>query len=255
MMTTTELSLHSRSRRTLLRGVLASMVLLLCCSGDAQAQWGFGPFGGFGWGFAHPYTPPSVRMLDQRANVRAGMDQEALNRTSLSTPDRFDYRRQQVSMQQRYDVSSTRGMEVARAGRGTPIPGSRASEAGRPTPPPPNQAAAVARPVLEITSFVNQQDQLVWPSDAPVSGDLITKRDQADEAIHEVVQEYRAMNGAQINTVATAREDLIAYGQPALQYLRETSTARVADTFHLFLLSLYDSLAQAAEQGINAQDR
>jgi hypothetical protein len=55
--------------------------------------------------------------------------------------------------------------------------------------------------------------------------------------------------------VASAREALIAYGQPALQYLRETSTARVADTFHLFLLSLYDSLAQAAERGIAGQTR
>ncbi|WP_152053579.1 hypothetical protein [Tautonia marina] len=254
-MTTTAPETSTRSRRTILRGVLASMALLICCAGQAEAQWGFGPFGGFGWGFARPYTPPSVNMLNERANVRAGMDQEALNRTSLSTPDRFDYRRQQVSMQQRYDVSSTRGMEVARAGRGTPIPGTRASATERPTPPVANQPPAVERPILEITSFVNQQDRLVWPSDAPVSGDLITKRDQADEAIHEVVQEYRAMNAAQINTVASAREDLIAYGQPALQYLRETSTARVADTFHLFLLSLYDSLAQAAEQGIASQTR
>jgi hypothetical protein len=254
-MTTTEPRIHARSRRTLIRGVLASFVLVACASGQAEAQWGFGPFGGFGWGFPHPYTPPSVNMLNNRANVRAGMDQEALNRTSLSTPDRFDYRRQQVAMQQRYDVSSTRGMQVARAGRGTPIPGTRASAAGRPTPPPGDQPAPVERPILEITSFVNQQDQLVWPSDAPVSGDLITRRDQADDAIHEVVLEYRAMNAARINTVATAREALIGYGQPALQYLRENSTARVADTFHLFLLSLYDSLAQAAERGINTQDR
>ncbi|MEW4568378.1 hypothetical protein AB1L88_10975 [Tautonia sp. JC769] len=254
-MTTTEPRNAARPRRTPLRGVLAAFVLVICGAGQAEAQWGFGPFGGFGWGFAHPYTPPSVNMLNQRANVRAGMDQEALNRTSLSTPDRFDYRRQQVSMQQRYDVSSTRGMEVARAGRGTPIPGSRPSANGRPGPPPIDQPAAVARPILEITSFVNQQDQLVWPSDAPVSGDLITKRDEADDAIHEVVLEYRAMDGARINTVATAREALIGYGQPALQYLRENSTARVADTFHLFLLSLYDSLAQAAERGVNAQDR
>ena len=43
-----------------------------------------------------------------------------------------------------------------------------------------------------------------------------------------------------------ARSKLVEYGRPALQYIRENSTPRVADTFHLFLLSLYDSLAQAA---------
>ena len=34
-------------------------------------------------------------------------------------------------------------------------------------------------------------------------------------------------------------------GGPALQYVRTHETPRVADTFHLFLLSLYESLAQA----------
>lgn len=246
-MTTLEPRLHSRSRRTLLRGVLGALLLLICSAGQAEAQFGFGGFGGFGWGM-YPYTPPSVNAINQRANIRSGMDQEALNRTSLGTPDRFAYRREAVSMQQRYDVSSMRGMDVARAGRGTPMPSSPGNGGSRRPQQAPEQA--VSRPALEITSFVNNQDQLVWPSDAPVSGDLIGKRDVADEAVHGVVEEYRAMNFARINTVANAREALIGYGQPALQYLRENSTARVADSFHLFLLSLYDSLAQAAEQGV-----
>lgn len=247
-MTTTEARPRPRSRRTLLRGFLGALLLLICSSGQAEAQFGFGGFGGgFGWGFPHPYTPPSVSAINQRANVRSGMDQEALNRTSLGTPDRFAYRREAVSMQQRFDVNSMRGTNEARAGRGTRSPGAPGNAGGGSAP-----QGAVARPSLEITSFVNTQDQLVWPSDAPVSGDLIGRRDEADEAIHGVVEEYRAMNFAQINTVASAREALIGYGQPALQYLRENSTARVADSFHLFLLSLYDSLAQAAERGVES---
>jgi hypothetical protein len=46
--------------------------------------------------------------------------------------------------------------------------------------------------------------------------------------------------------VAESRQRLIDYGQPALRYVREHETARIADGFHGFLLSLYDSLAQAA---------
>ncbi len=43
-----------------------------------------------------------------------------------------------------------------------------------------------------------------------------------------------------------ARSKLVDYGRPALEYIRDNSTPRIADTFHLFLLSLYDSLGQAA---------
>ena len=39
--------------------------------------------------------------------------------------------------------------------------------------------------------------------------------------------------------------ELIDYGQPALQEIRTQATPAIADTFHRFLLSLYDSLAQA----------
>jgi hypothetical protein len=246
-------------RRARARVSIAALALVLFASSKAEAQFGFG---GMGWGygaFLHPYTPPSVSTLDRVAVTRAGMDQEALNRTSLSTPDRFDYRRQQVAMQQRYDISSMRGIDVDRRRRGTPIPGTRATpgdvaNAAEPVNAPGQQQAA-ARPVLDLASFVNSSDQVVWPADAPISGDLVNQRDRADSAIKEVVQEERAMGFASISTVAGARQALLDYGQPALQFVRETSTARVADTFHLFLLSLYDSLAQVAERSVAQQGR
>lgn len=201
----------------------------------------------------HPYTPPSVSTLDRVAVTRAGMDQEALNRTSLKTPDRFEYRREQVSMQQRFDVQSMRGIDVDRRGRGTPIPGTRASNAqiaGAAEPVNiPASAPAAARPFLSVASFLNEAGKIVWPADAPISGDLAQQRDKADAAVKAVAQEEQAMGFARIDTVANARQSLIGYGQPALQFVRENSTARIADTFHLFLLSLYDALAQAAERG------
>ena len=42
-----------------------------------------------------------------------------------------------------------------------------------------------------------------------------------------------------------ARQKLLDYGRPALKYVRTHETPRVADSFHGFLLMLYDSLAQA----------
>jgi hypothetical protein len=49
--------------------------------------------------------------------------------------------------------------------------------------------------------------------------------------------------------VAEARQKLLDYGRPALHYVKAHETPRVADSFHGFLLSLYDSLAQAALSG------
>ena len=46
--------------------------------------------------------------------------------------------------------------------------------------------------------------------------------------------------------MTTTRQKLLDYGQPALHFMRTHTTPRVAETFHLFLLSLYESLAQAA---------
>jgi len=51
---------------------------------------------------------------------------------------------------------------------------------------------------------------------------------------------------ASLSTVTQARQKLLDYGRPALKEIRQSATPRIADTFHLFLLSLYESLAQAA---------
>ena len=51
---------------------------------------------------------------------------------------------------------------------------------------------------------------------------------------------------ASITMVTIARERLLNYGRPALREIRATATPRIADSFHMFMLSLYESLAQAA---------
>ena len=105
---------------------------------------------------------------------------------------------------------------------------------------------AVPRPVVPIGSFFNASRMLVWPSDAPVAGDLIVKRDISDQACLEVADLVDKHGSAPITTVTSTRQKLLDYGQPALHFMRTHTTPRVAETFHLFLLSLYESLAQAA---------
>jgi hypothetical protein len=61
-----------------------------------------------------------------------------------------------------------------------------------------------------------------------------------------VLDETKQNGAASIASVADARQKLLDYGRPALQEVRTNNTPRVSDTFHLFLLSLYEALAQAA---------
>jgi len=232
--------------RLIRRAALIGGVLALALAGRAEAQFGFGH--GFGFGiYARPYTPPSVKMLNRVAATRAGMDQEALNRTSQSAPDRYAYRERQVALQQRYDIESGRSLSSNYGPRSVPI--SREAQNRREAQRARAEARGPSRRVEPITQFVNEQNQVVWPADAPVSGELGSLRDQADQEIQEVAVEYRATNSSSIDTVADARQALLDYGRPALQFVRENSTAAVADTFHVFLLSLYESLAQAARDG------
>ncbi len=51
---------------------------------------------------------------------------------------------------------------------------------------------------------------------------------------------------ASVSSAAFARQKLLDYGRPALQEIRSSSTPAISDAFHMFLLSLYDSLAQSA---------
>ena len=100
-------------------------------------------------------------------------------------------------------------------------------------------------PSLPLASFYNADGHIVWPGDAPIAGDLKGKRSEFDQASEAVLAELKKSGVASIATVTDARQKLLDYGRPGLQYVRAHETPRVADTYHLFLLSLYESLAQA----------
>jgi hypothetical protein len=111
---------------------------------------------------------------------------------------------------------------------------------------PTAATVAGARPIVPLTSFYNDKGQLVWPGDAPIAGDLKEKREAFEKACRAVLDEVKKNGVASIASVTEARQKLLEYGRPALKYVKEHETPRVADSFHGFLLSLYDSLAQAA---------
>ncbi len=122
----------------------------------------------------------------------------------------------------------------------------------RPQPAPPPSSTETTggstprRPVVPINRFFGPARVLIWPSDAPVEGDLITRRNTSDQAclaVADLVEKYRS---APITTITYARQRLLEYGQPALKVIRSQTTPLVAEGFHQFLLSLYDSLEAAA---------
>jgi hypothetical protein len=105
---------------------------------------------------------------------------------------------------------------------------------------------AQARPVVPLASFYNAQHQFIWPGDAPTADALKDQRVIAEQASLAVLDEARKNGVASIAAVTDARQKLLDYGRPALKYVRTHETPRVADSFHGFLLELYDALAQAA---------
>ena len=105
---------------------------------------------------------------------------------------------------------------------------------------------ARSKPVVPLSSFYNAQNQLAWPGDAPTTDNLKEKSTIVDQASLAVLDEAKKNGVASVAAVTEARQKLLDYGRPALHYVRAHETARLADTFHVFLLELYDSLAQAA---------
>jgi len=110
----------------------------------------------------------------------------------------------------------------------------------------PAAAAAAPTPTVPLGSFFDASRKLVWPTESPIGGDLKEKRDVSDQASLAVLQETLRQTTASVSSVTYARQKLIDYGQPALQEIRLQATPVIADSFHNFMLSLYNALYQAA---------
>jgi hypothetical protein len=206
----------------------------------AQAQWGFGGggfgWGGFGWGLGFNSVPKPESFLYQKAITDSMRDTHIPTRDAYANnPNSYINHVRDNGFVDRYDVERREAAEYRRAARR--IGNAAAIQTAMTVP---NQV-----PMLPLSSFYNPQSELVWPGDAPTAGDLKEKRDLFDRASQEVLAETRKNGVASVAAVTDARQKLLDYGRPGLQYVRTHATARIADSYHLFLLSLYESLAQA----------
>jgi len=205
------------------------MAALFLGTTPARAQFGFGGLGGgFGYGFGFGNVPHPEGIINQIAGITASRGYQGPTRTPYKGDanayfnhvrdngfvDRYNPDRREPSYY-RYVPTTAR-------------------------------VATPEKPLIPLASFYDPQGQLAWPADSPTSGELKEKRATFDQASHVVLDESKKSGVASMATVTEARQKLIDYGRPALQYVRGHETARLADTFHLFLLSLYESLAQAA---------
>jgi hypothetical protein len=219
--------------------VLGAMVLSLY-PGEAQAQWGTGY--GWGWGgFGFRNVPSPTNYLNQHALTRAAAGAPARPSHSpyANSSNAYFNRIRDNGFVSHYDVRRRQAPEYQ------PVPTAPRARAGAAEPQPAPLAAA-SDLIPPLASFFNEAQQLVWPNDSPTAGDLKEKRAVSDQAALAVLEETKRQVTATMSSVTHARQKLIAYGQPALQEVRSRATPAIADTFHRFLLSLYDSLGQAA---------
>jgi hypothetical protein len=226
---------------------VAIAALVALSAGEARAQFGFG---GYGFGFNSPgtiYGAQTTGMLNSWAlqnGAKATMGPVQDN-VYANNPNAYINHLHDEGYLDKYDVGTRREIEasVGRYSDGPPPSYYRTVSQPGPARPAPAQPTA---PVVPLSSFFDRYQKLIWPGGSPDFGDLAAKRIAADLACLGVLNDYNLRGLAQVGTVTEARSKLVEYGRPALQYIRDNSTPRVADTFHLFLLSLYESLAQAA---------
>ena len=234
--------------------IAAAMLLLSACGGRAEADFGYGF--GFGMGFHNPQ--PDVDFINSWS-LQRGAAAAANRPRALTAPARS--RSRDEGFMERYDLATREAMvnRIARNPRqqmSTVNPGGLRPGARPDVPPAPPilrepqaaPAAPVPRAVL-LGNFFDRGRRLAWPADAPATGDLARLRGAADRAILSVLDELDAGGSAHPSNVTHARDLLLDYGRPALEYAREHSTPAMADSFHAFLLSLYSNLGLAATAG------
>ena len=203
---------------------------------------------GFGFGFQNnAYQDTQFLHSWSLQNAAAA----AANRPQPLTAPRFQVRDE--GFLERYDLATREAMvnRVARnPGREMGAVGSTAARPATPTPraprPPQPVAAPEPSPAVLLANFFDRDRRLVWPTIAPITGDMGKKQEIADRAILAVLNEYDLQGLAHLSNVTQARERLLDYGRPALDFIRQQTTPAMADSFHVFLLSLYSNVGLAA---------
>lgn len=222
----------ARWRRRWGRLALVGLVVLvshLAAPQKAQAQFGLG----FGFGFMD--RPMSVENIYSRANM-AGSYAYSTRQQNLTAPAPV----RDLGFSMRNNVESRSELEAR-------VATERRQRSQAQATPAPAPAVAPPTPVLPLAGFFDEYGKLVWPADSPVAGDLKAKRDTSDKATTTVMNEVKARGTAPLGMVTDARNLLLDYGRPALRIVRDKQTPVLAESFHVFLNALYESLGQAAQ--------
>jgi hypothetical protein len=208
--------------------------VLIFGSNRAQAIFDMG----FGWGMGLMHQVPSpTGFLNQHALIAAGRGPQGPSRTPYAgNPNAYFNRIRDNGFVPHYDVRRRRAPTYRAESMAS------LGNTNRVEPQP----AAATNPVVPLGHFFDAGKRFVWPGDSPSNGDLSAKRDASDQAMLAVLEETKQQTTASIASVVDARQKLLDYGRPALQEIRAQATPPVADGFHRFLLSVYDSLELAA---------
>jgi hypothetical protein len=219
--------------------ICGSGLVAWMAGGEAKAQFGFDYGLGMGFGLGHQ-TPASVDFLNDHALAR-GAAAAASRPQNLRAPIPVS---KDVDFFNRYDVETRMSMEEGIARRRMAYRAPTTTTRNQAPPVASNPPPRPSRPRVPLASFFDTARRLVWPADAPTHGDFAAKKSASDAKTLELLEELERKGYARISTAADARTMLLNYGQPALQYLRDTTTPRLSDAFHIFLMSLCDSIGQ-----------
>jgi hypothetical protein len=217
--------------------------LIVILSGHARAQWGMG----MGWGMMGVPESSSTRFLNDHAKARipsAAARQSRTHSPYAGNSNSYLNRVRDNGFVSHYETRTRRAPSY-QPERAASL-GNVGRTASRSAPASAKAEAEATRPIIPLKDFFDAAQRLIWPQESPVEGEFREKRDLSDRAGSAVLEQVKAYGSAPVTSVTTAREKLIDYGRPALTHLRATATPPIADGFHRFLLSLYDSLEAAA---------
>jgi hypothetical protein len=232
-----------------------ALVLLLVitalgpATSPARAQSGMGMGYGTGMGMGYGmgmgsfrYAPSPTDYLNQRASLNAARRSAPATQGSMAgNPNAYYNKVRDDSFVSHADPQVRRSP----AQRRQPAAASADQDHRQPAADR-TTAASKSKQVIPLTDFFDASDKLVWPGEAAAEAGLKEKREIFERASLAVLEESRQHGIASNATVTAARQKLLDYGRPALQQVRASSTPEVADTFHHYLLSLYESLARSA---------
>jgi hypothetical protein len=94
-----------------------------------------------------------------------------------------------------------------------------------------------ATKLLPRNQVLSPDGKVLWPSKAPNEGELSKSRAAAEEAIKVAYKEFKAGGKASVQNLVEAKEQLYAYGHPALEKAAGQSRQAAKGLLH-FLTSL-----------------